>query len=379
MAIHKFGVEAADLVVDAGVHQAEVENDEFGEEPIVVIINLTMLAVGFHGAVCADDDVVAVDHADVGMIFEIVNGFGEGGFGEEVVAIDYANVFSGGESRGLGNGGASALVSGGDDADTIVLGGIMIADFKGVVGGAVVPEDQFEVGVGLGEDGFDRFGEVVFAVVDGGDQGDFGGGGRNCCGFGEAEEGEVGFVEGDGFEPIKGEFLLPAGEDGLFVGAVAVVEEEEAAGVEVGAEAMGGGIAGERMAMAGGAVDQDEVGGEGGNLAEIVPGVGFGGEGGVVEGGEREVVGLEEGAGVVVPVEVVFEAEVGVDVPLGLELGEVEGGLAGAAFDDGAAVVGFDQVGEGGEGGGGEAVGIGHDDGGLGEVDGCGRCPELNG
>jgi hypothetical protein len=64
-------------------------------------------------------------------------------------------------------------VSGGDDADAIVLGGVVVADFEGVVGGAVVPEDQFEVFVGLGEDGFDRFGEVVFAVVNSGDEGNF--------------------------------------------------------------------------------------------------------------------------------------------------------------------------------------------------------------
>lgn len=76
LAVHEFGVEAADLLEDAGVHQAEVENDEFGKEPIVVIINLAMLAVGLHGTVFTNDDVVGVDHADVGMIFEIVDGFG---------------------------------------------------------------------------------------------------------------------------------------------------------------------------------------------------------------------------------------------------------------------------------------------------------------
>jgi hypothetical protein len=60
-----------------------------------------------------------------------------------------------------------------------------------------------------------------------------------------------------------------------------------------------------------------------------------------------------------VPVEVVFEGEILVDVALGLELGEAEGGLAGAAFDDAAAVVGFDELGEVIESGGSEAVGIG--------------------
>lgn len=133
----------------------------------------------------------------------------------------------------------------------------MVADFEGIVGGAVVPEDEFEVGVGLGEDGFDRVGEVVFAIVDCGDEGDFGGvgmGGESGW-LGEAEEGELGVVDLGGGEVFEGEFLLPAGEDGLFVGAVAVVEEKEGAGAQKMLEAMGGGIAGEGMAMAGWAVD----------------------------------------------------------------------------------------------------------------------------
>jgi hypothetical protein len=76
LAIHECGVEAADLVVDAGVHETEVEDDKFGEKPIVVVGDLAMLAVGFHGSGFVDDDVVGVDHADVGMGFEVVNGFG---------------------------------------------------------------------------------------------------------------------------------------------------------------------------------------------------------------------------------------------------------------------------------------------------------------
>lgn len=74
----------------------------------------------------------------------------------------------------MGDGWASALMGGWDDADAIVLVSIVLADFEAVVGGAVVPEDEFEGLVGLGEDGFDRLWEVVFAVIDGGDEGDFG-------------------------------------------------------------------------------------------------------------------------------------------------------------------------------------------------------------
>ncbi len=358
---HEFGVEATDRLEEVGAHETEVKDHEFGEEAIFVVGNLAVFAVVFVAAVFVDDDVVGVDQADVGMGFEVVDGFGEGGFGEKVVAIDDTDVFSGGEGGGLCHGGATALVWGGDDADTGVLGGVMVADFEGVVGGAVVPEDEFEVWVGLGEDGFDRVGEVVFAVVEGGDEGDFGGVGVGGEGdwLGETEEGELGVVDLGGGEVFEGEFLVPAGEDGLFVGAVAVVEEEEGAGAQEMLKFVGGGIAGEGMAIARWAVDEDEVGGAWGNVGEVVPGVIVCGEGCVVEGGKGEIVGLEEGAGVVVPVEVVFEGEVLVDDALGLELGEAEGGLAGAAFDDGAAVVVFDDLGDVVEGGGGEAIGIG--------------------
>jgi hypothetical protein len=54
------------------------------------------------------------------------------------------------------------------------LVGVLLGDLGGVVGGAVVPEEEGEVGVGLGEDGFDCGGEVGGAVVDGGDEGDGG-------------------------------------------------------------------------------------------------------------------------------------------------------------------------------------------------------------
>ena len=48
--------------------------------------------------------------------------------------------------------------------------GLLLGDLGGVVGGAVVPEEEGEVWVGLGEDGFDRRGEVGGAIVDGDDE-----------------------------------------------------------------------------------------------------------------------------------------------------------------------------------------------------------------
>ena len=50
--------------------------------------------------------------------------------------------------------------------------GLLLGDLGGVVCGAVVPEEEGEVWVGLGEDGFDRRGEVGGAIVDGDDKAD---------------------------------------------------------------------------------------------------------------------------------------------------------------------------------------------------------------
>lgn len=69
LAVHEFGVKSADLLVDVGVHEAEVENDEFGEEAIFVVGDLAMLAVAFDAIVFVDDDVVGIDHADRWVVF----------------------------------------------------------------------------------------------------------------------------------------------------------------------------------------------------------------------------------------------------------------------------------------------------------------------
>jgi hypothetical protein len=69
LAIHECGVEAADLVVDAGVHETEVEDHEVGEELVFVVGDLAVAAVGLDGAVGVDRHVIGVDEADVGMIF----------------------------------------------------------------------------------------------------------------------------------------------------------------------------------------------------------------------------------------------------------------------------------------------------------------------
>ena len=134
--------------------------------------DLTALAGALGLALGIDQLVVGVDHAEVGVLVENGAGFGEGGGVEEVVAINAADV--GGVGDGIAEGGGSALVGGGDDLDAGVLVGVLFGDFEGVVGGAVVPEEEGEVGFGLGEDGIDRLGEVGGAVMNGGNKGDLG-------------------------------------------------------------------------------------------------------------------------------------------------------------------------------------------------------------
>jgi len=73
---------------------------------------------------------------------------------------------------------------GGNDANTRVALGVLLGDGKGVVGGAVVPEQELEVSVGLRQDAVESKGEIMGAVVGGGDQGD----GR---GHGKRDEGWV--------------------------------------------------------------------------------------------------------------------------------------------------------------------------------------------
>jgi hypothetical protein len=49
----------------------------------------------------------------------------------------------------------------GVDMNAGVLLSVVVGNVEGGVGGAVVPDQKLEVGVGLGEDTFDRFGEVL--------------------------------------------------------------------------------------------------------------------------------------------------------------------------------------------------------------------------
>jgi len=66
-------------------------------------------------------------------------------------------------------------MGGGNDANTRVTGGVMLGDRQGIVGGAVIPQNQLEIGVGLRQDRGNQGGQISLAVVDRDDQGDRGG------------------------------------------------------------------------------------------------------------------------------------------------------------------------------------------------------------
>jgi hypothetical protein len=152
--------------------EPEVEDHEFDQESIAAVGGL-VLAGAFDCASFVDDGVVGVDHAARGMSIEIINGLGEGRSGEQIIAIDQADVFALGLGAGLGNRATAPSVECLDDFDARILGGVVVGDREGVIGGAIVPENQFKVGEGLGEDAFDRLWQIGFAVEDGGDEGNF--------------------------------------------------------------------------------------------------------------------------------------------------------------------------------------------------------------
>lgn len=70
---------------------------------------------------------------------------------------------------------SSALVGGGDYLNSRVLLCVFAGDGEARVDRAVVPNYQFKVGVGLGENAFYGGAEVLRSVVGGGNYGDWGG------------------------------------------------------------------------------------------------------------------------------------------------------------------------------------------------------------
>jgi hypothetical protein len=67
---------------------------------------------------------------------------------------------------------SSALMGGGDYLNSGVLLCVFARDGETGVGGTVVPNYEFKVGVSLGENAFYGSAEVLFSVVGGGDNGD---------------------------------------------------------------------------------------------------------------------------------------------------------------------------------------------------------------
>lgn len=60
-----------------------------------------------------------------------------------------------------------------NDDDAFIFFGVLIDDFGGIVGGAVIYENDFEIGVGLVYDGVKAFSEIFGGVINGDDNGDF--------------------------------------------------------------------------------------------------------------------------------------------------------------------------------------------------------------
>jgi hypothetical protein len=82
----------------------------------------------------------------IGFLAQHLGGFDEGGGGEPIVAIDDGDKFALGEAKGGVEGVAATLVFGGDATDAVVFLGVGLGEVGGAVAGAIVPEDEFEVG-----------------------------------------------------------------------------------------------------------------------------------------------------------------------------------------------------------------------------------------
>ena len=103
---------------------------------------------------------------------------GEGVKLEPVVGFEDAEVAAAGELDSLVHAVAVAGVGFVEEAETGVGGLVGFDDGEGVVGGAVVDTEDFEVAEGLMGEGVEGLAEVGGGVVDGDEDGEEGGGSR---------------------------------------------------------------------------------------------------------------------------------------------------------------------------------------------------------
>ena len=151
---------AEDFEGAAGVADAvagEAAADEIGEAALEAFEG----GVAAFGAVAADEVVALMEEVNhggevMGVVLEVAVEEGDEGGG-------------GGHDAGVHGGGLAAILGKGEDADAGEWGDVG----EGGVGGAVVDEDEFEVGGGEGgEDFAHEFRDVAFLVVEGDDEGE---------------------------------------------------------------------------------------------------------------------------------------------------------------------------------------------------------------
>jgi len=97
------------------------------------------------------------------------HGFSQGRGGNQIITIDPAQVGCGSRRDRSFEGARKALiVSRVDNPNPIVFLGVVVGDGEGLISGAIVPNQEVKVGVGLGEDAVEASGKEGGAVVDGG-------------------------------------------------------------------------------------------------------------------------------------------------------------------------------------------------------------------
>lgn len=127
-----------------------------------------VLVRDLHPAVAVDDRLVGVGEDDVGPLVQRVHAAPQQVPGVQVVVRGPLEQLAAALGEHVVVVGRGADVPGEPDVpDARVLRGVPAADVPGPVGRGVVGDDQLEVLVGLAEQGVERLGEVLLAVVDG--------------------------------------------------------------------------------------------------------------------------------------------------------------------------------------------------------------------
>ena len=123
--------------------------------------------------------VMSVNQTDRGMVVQEIHCLSQGGGSQPVVTIDPSQIVPLRQSERRSQSSGQALMGSSDDLNAGILLSKLVSNGERVIGGAVVPENEFKVGIGLAADAVQSGGKVAIAVVNGNDERDEGWHDRN--------------------------------------------------------------------------------------------------------------------------------------------------------------------------------------------------------